>query len=140
MPRGEGDQGFEERAEGEHRRSGAGFSRRCDRRWQAALHQDVEGARHLGGRTRRPVCHRGGIALGPVDEEFIFLDWLSARGRWLSHSVGMVITDRIHEAILKIPPSARPTSAVESDGEILDGAWAAERTGDVLKGWPRECG
>lgn len=35
-----------------------------------------------------------------------FLNWLTARGRWLSYSVGMVITDAIHQAVLKVPVSA----------------------------------
>lgn len=29
-----------------------------------------------------------------------FLDWLSKPGRWLSYSVGMTITDTIHQAVL----------------------------------------
>ena len=65
-----------------------------------------------------------------------FLDWLSARGRWLSYSVGMTITEQIHQAVLKIPASAW-TPAVEPDGEIRDGAWTAELDGDCLKGWPK---
>lgn len=32
-----------------------------------------------------------------------FLDWLSKRGRWLSYSVGMTITDAIHQAVLTVP-------------------------------------
>lgn len=35
-----------------------------------------------------------------------FVDWLSARGRWLSYSVSMTITDVIHQAVLKVPASA----------------------------------
>ncbi|MFR0357408.1 IS1380 family transposase [Streptomyces sediminimaris] len=65
-----------------------------------------------------------------------FVDWLSVRGRWLSYSVGMTITDAIHHAVLKVPASAW-TPAVEPDGEIRDGAWVAEIEGDCLKGWPR---
>ncbi|MDX3075762.1 IS1380 family transposase [Streptomyces sp. MI02-7b] len=64
-----------------------------------------------------------------------FLDWLSARGRWLSYSVGMTITDAIHQAVLKIPASAW-TPAVEPGGQIREGAWVAELDGDFLKGWP----
>ncbi|MGO4630385.1 IS1380 family transposase [Streptomyces sp. 2RAF24] len=64
-----------------------------------------------------------------------FTAWL-ARGRWLSYSVGMTITDAIHEAVLKVPPAAW-TVAVEPGGEIRDGAWVAELGGDVLKGWPK---
>ncbi|MFD5066020.1 IS1380 family transposase, partial [Streptomyces sp. NPDC058394] len=65
-----------------------------------------------------------------------FVAWLSKRGRWLSYSVGMTITDTIHQAVLKVPASAW-TPAVEPSGEIRDGAWTAELDGDVLKGWPR---
>jgi Transposase DDE domain group 1 len=64
------------------------------------------------------------------------LNWLTTRGRWLSYSVGMVITDQIHQTVLKIPASAW-TPAVEPDGQIRDGAWVAELAGDVLSGWPR---
>ncbi|MET8138641.1 IS1380 family transposase [Streptomyces sp. NPDC005251] len=64
-----------------------------------------------------------------------FLAWLSQRGRWLSYSVGMTITDAIHQAVLKVPVSAW-TPAVEPGGEIREGAWTAELDGDVLKGWP----
>jgi hypothetical protein len=64
-----------------------------------------------------------------------FLAWLTQRGRWLSYSVGMVITDTIHQHVLKVPASAW-TPAVEADGEIRDGAWVAELTGNILDGWP----
>jgi hypothetical protein len=66
-----------------------------------------------------------------------FAAWLAQRGRWLSYSVGMVITEAIHEHVLKIPASAW-TPAVESDGEVRDGAWVAELTGDLLDGWPQD--
>ncbi len=65
-----------------------------------------------------------------------FLNWLTARGRWLSYSVGMVITDAIHQAVLLVPASAW-TPAIEPDGNVRDGAWVAELAGDVLKGWPK---
>ncbi|MFE1777229.1 IS1380 family transposase [Streptomyces sp. NPDC059008] len=67
-----------------------------------------------------------------------FVNWLSARGRWLSYSVGMTITDAIHQAVFKVPASAW-TPAVEPDGEVRDGAWVAEldTDSDCLKGWPR---
>ncbi|GEC10723.1 IS1380 family transposase [Streptomyces spinoverrucosus] len=67
-----------------------------------------------------------------------FVAWLAARGRWLSYSVGMTITDAIHQAVLKIPASAW-TPAVEPDGEIRDGAWVAEidAGSDCLTGWPK---
>ncbi|WP_250405531.1 IS1380 family transposase [Streptomyces cellostaticus] len=65
-----------------------------------------------------------------------FVSWLARRGRWLSYSVGMVITETIHQHVLKIPASAW-TPAVETGGEVRDGAWVAELTGDVLEGWPK---
>lgn len=65
-----------------------------------------------------------------------FVAWLAQRGRWLSYSVGVTITDAIHHAVLKIPPAAW-TVAVEPGGEIRDGAWGAELTGDVLAGRPK---
>jgi hypothetical protein len=64
-----------------------------------------------------------------------FLNWLTRRGRWLSYSVGMVITDAVHQAVLLVPASAW-TPAAEPDGQVRDGAWVAEIAGDVLKGWP----
>ncbi|PJN34382.1 IS1380 family transposase [Streptomyces sp. CB02959] len=64
-----------------------------------------------------------------------FVAWLTKRGRWLSYSVGMTITDAIHQAVLKVPASAW-TVAVEPDGEVRDCAWVAELDGDVLKDWP----
>ncbi|MFF4309894.1 IS1380 family transposase [Streptomyces sp. NPDC001507] len=65
-----------------------------------------------------------------------FLNWLTARGRWLSYSVGMVITDAIHQAVLLVPAAAW-TPAIEPDGNVRDGAWVAELAGDVLNGWPK---
>ncbi|MEY9997288.1 hypothetical protein ABIE67_009407 [Streptomyces sp. V4I8] len=50
-----------------------------------------------------------------------FADLLSTRGRWLSYSLGMTITDVIHQAVLKIPASTW-TPALEPYGEIRDGA------------------
>ncbi|MGW0772044.1 IS1380 family transposase [Streptomyces sp. NPDC002676] len=65
-----------------------------------------------------------------------FVAWLAQRGRWLSYSVGMVITEAIHQYVLQVPASAW-TPAVESDGEVRDGAWVAELTGGLLDGWPK---
>ncbi|MFD7921582.1 IS1380 family transposase [Streptomyces sp. NPDC059740] len=64
-----------------------------------------------------------------------FVNWLATRGRWLSYSLGMTITDQVHQAVLLVPASAW-TPAVEPDGRVRDGAWVAELAGDVLKGWP----
>jgi hypothetical protein len=54
-----------------------------------------------------------------------FVGWLAQRGRWLSYSVGMTITEQIHHAVLQIPASAW-TPAVEPDGRVRDGAWVAD--------------
>ncbi|WP_404816561.1 IS1380 family transposase [Streptomyces thermolineatus] len=64
-----------------------------------------------------------------------FVAWLARRGRWLSYSVGMTVTDTLHQHILAVPSSAW-TPAVEPDGQVRDGAWVAELAGDCLKGWP----
>lgn len=48
----------------------------------------------------------------------------------------MVITEAIHQQVLKVPTSAW-TAGVEPDGEIRDGAWVAELAGDVLYGRPK---
>lgn len=58
--------------------------------------------------------------------------WLAQRGRWLSYSVGMVITEAIRQNVPKIPASAW-TPPVETGGEVRDGAWVAELTGDLLE-------
>lgn len=65
-----------------------------------------------------------------------FVAWLAQRGRWLSYSVGMTVTEQFHSHVLKVPASAW-TPAVETGGGIRDGAWVAELTGDVLTGWPK---
>ncbi|MFB7919166.1 IS1380 family transposase [Streptomyces sp. NPDC056061] len=65
-----------------------------------------------------------------------FVAWLARRGRRLSYSVGMLITEAIHQHVLKVPASAW-NPAVETDGEVRDGTWAAELAGDVLDGRPK---
>lgn len=85
--------------------------------------------KHRRGRRTLIRCDSGG---GTHE----FVAWLAQRGRWLSYSVGMVITETIHQHVLKIPASAW-TPAVETDGEVRDGAWVAEVTGKLLDGWPK---
>ncbi|MGK5448002.1 IS1380 family transposase [Streptomyces radiopugnans] len=87
-----------------------------------------------------PKKHRRGrrtlIRCDSAGGTHAFVNWLAQRGRWLSYSVGMVITEAIHHHVLKIPASAW-TAAVETGGEIRDGAWVAELTGSLLDGWPK---
>ncbi|WP_406405248.1 IS1380 family transposase [Streptomyces sp. NBC_01643] len=77
------------------------------------------------------------IRTDSADGTHAFLDWLSRRGRWLSYSVGMTITDAIHQAVLKIPKKAW-TPAYDAGGTERPGAWVAEIT-DMpdLSTWPK---
>ncbi|MFG3289427.1 transposase [Streptomyces sp. NPDC048179] len=78
----------------------------------------------------------GPVASDPTVSRLIdTLSWLAKRGRWLPYSVGMVITETIHQHVLKIPGPAW-TPSVEADGQVRDGAWVAELTGKLLDGWP----
>ncbi|MEV5431741.1 IS1380 family transposase [Streptomyces sp. NPDC052701] len=54
-----------------------------------------------------------------------FVSWLAKRGRWLSYSVGMTITEVIHEHVLKIPAPAW-TAAVETNL-----AWMSSDLGQI---------
>jgi hypothetical protein len=66
-----------------------------------------------------------------------FLDWLTRPGRRLHYSVGMTITEDVHDAILKVPARAW-TPAYDSDRQVRDGAWVAELTGMLdLSSWPK---
>ncbi|GLW55359.1 IS1380 family transposase [Kitasatospora phosalacinea] len=64
-----------------------------------------------------------------------FVNWLAARGRWLSYSVGTTITGAVHQAVLPVPASAW-TPAVEPGGQVRNGARVPELAGDVLRGRP----
>lgn len=53
-------------------------------------------------------CRRGRQTLIRTDSgggTHEFVAWLTQRGRWLSYSVGMTITDQIHHAVLNGPAS-----------------------------------
>jgi hypothetical protein len=54
-----------------------------------------------------------------------FAAWFARRRRRLSYSVGMVVTEVIHQHVLQIPASAW-TPAAESNGQVRDGTWVAE--------------
>ncbi|WP_406724449.1 IS1380 family transposase [Streptomyces sp. GD-15H] len=92
--------------------------------------------RYRRGRQTLIRCDSAGIRCDSAGGTHEFVSWLARRGRWLSYSVGMVITETIHQHVLKIPESAW-TPAVETGGEVRDGAWVAELTGDLLDGWPK---
>ncbi|MFJ8795995.1 IS1380 family transposase, partial [Streptomyces sp. NPDC102462] len=81
--------------------------------------------------------HRTLIRTDSAGGTHSFLDWLSRPGRWLSYSVGMTITDAIHQAVLKIPKKAW-TPAYDAGGTERPGAWVAEIT-DMpdLSTWPK---
>jgi len=65
-----------------------------------------------------------------------FLDWLTAPSRRLHYSVGMTITEDMQAAIVKVPADAW-TPAYDGDGQVRDGAWAADITGLLdLSSWP----
>jgi hypothetical protein len=87
----------------------------------------------LPAKARRRVLIRADSGGGTHD----FLDWLTRPGRRLQYSVGMTITDDMHDAILKIPARAW-TPAYDSDRQVRDGAWVAELSGMLnLTAWPR---
>jgi DDE family transposase len=68
-----------------------------------------------------------------------FVAWLTRRGRWLSYSAGMVITEQVHQHVLKVPASAW-TPAVEPGGEIRDGAWVPNSPATFWRAGRRRCG
>jgi hypothetical protein len=87
----------------------------------------------LPAAARRRVLIRADSGGGTHD----FLDWLTGPGRRLQYSVGMTITDDMHDAILNIPARAW-TPAYDSDRQVRDGAWVAELTGMLnLAAWPK---
>ena len=62
--------------------------------------------------------------MNPGVETHEFLNWRTARGRWLSYSVGMTITDAVHHAVhhavLQVPASA----------------WTPTVRSETVHGWP----
>ncbi|MDF4250373.1 IS1380 family transposase [Streptomyces sp. WMMB303] len=87
-----------------------------------------------------PVKHRRGrrtlVRTDSAGGTHVFLDWLARRGRWLSYSVGMTITEQIHHAVTRIPKWAW-TPACNADGQAREGVWLAEITDMLdLTTWP----
>ncbi len=65
-----------------------------------------------------------------------FLTWLASPGRRLHYSVGMTITEDMHQAILALPDRVWEP-AYDAGGQVRPGAWVAELTGLLdLSSWP----
>jgi hypothetical protein len=65
-----------------------------------------------------------------------FLTWLSRPGRRLHYSVGMTITEDMHQAILTLPDRVWE-AAYDAGAQVRPGAWVAELTGLLdLSSWP----
>jgi Transposase DDE domain group 1 len=83
-------------------------------------------------RLRRRVLIRTDSGGGTHD----FLAWLTSPGRRLHYSVGMTITEDMHQAILTLPDRVWEP-AYDADGQVRPGAWVAELTGLLdLSSWP----
>jgi Transposase DDE domain group 1 len=65
-----------------------------------------------------------------------FLTWLTSPGRRLHYSIGMTITEDMHQAILTLPDRVWE-AAYDAGGKVRRGAWDAELTGLLdPTGWP----
>ncbi len=65
-----------------------------------------------------------------------FLSWLTAKPRRLRYCAGMTVTEPVAEAIGKVPADGR-APAHDGDGQVRDGARAADNTGlPDTGGWP----
>jgi hypothetical protein len=86
----------------------------------------------LPRRQRRRVLIRTDSGGGTHD----FLAWLTSPGRRLHYSIGMTITEDMHQAILQLPDRVWEP-AYDAGGEVRAGAWVAELTGLLdLSSWP----
>ena len=86
----------------------------------------------LPRRLRRRVLIRTDSGGGTHD----FLASLASPGRRLHYSVGMTITEDMHQTILNIPDRIWET-AYDADRRVRPGAWVAEITGLLdLSSWP----
>jgi hypothetical protein len=86
----------------------------------------------LPRRLRRRVLVRTDSGGGTHD----FLTWLTSPGRRLHYSVGMTITEDMHQAILTLPDRVWEP-AYDADRQVRPGAWVAELTGLLdLSSWP----
>jgi Transposase DDE domain group 1 len=86
----------------------------------------------LPRRVRRRVLIRTDSGGGTHD----FLAWLTRPSRRLHYSVGMTVTEAMHQAILTLPDRVWEP-AYDAGGEVRPGAWVAELTGLLdLSSWP----
>jgi Transposase DDE domain group 1 len=86
----------------------------------------------LPRRARRRVLIRTDSGGGTHE----FLAWLARPSRRLHYSVGMTITEDMHQAILTLPGRVWE-AAYDAGGEVRPGAWVAELTGLLdLSSWP----
>ena len=86
----------------------------------------------LPRRQRRKVLIRTDSGGGTHD----FLTWLTGPGRRLHYSIGMTITEDMHQAILQLPDRVWEP-AYDAGGQVRPGAWVAELTGLLdLSTWP----
>jgi hypothetical protein len=86
----------------------------------------------LPRRARRRVLVRTDSGGGTHD----FLAWLASPSRRLHYSVGMTITEDMHQAILALPDRVWEP-AYDAGGQPRRGAWVAELTGLLdLSSWP----
>ncbi|GEC03455.1 hypothetical protein SSP24_11100 [Streptomyces spinoverrucosus] len=71
--------------------------------------------------AQQPKQHRRGrstlIGTDSAGGTHEFVAWLAQRGRWLSYSVGMITTEQIHQAVLKVPACTHVTVQV---GQLQD--------------------
>jgi hypothetical protein len=86
----------------------------------------------LPRRVRRRVLIRTDSGGGTHE----FLAWLTRPSCRLHYSVGMTMTEDIHQAILTLPGRVWE-AAYDAGGEVRRGAWVAELTGLLdLSSWP----
>jgi hypothetical protein len=86
----------------------------------------------LPRRLRRRVLIRTDSGGGTHD----FLTWVTSPGRRLQYSIGMTITEEMHQAILTLPDRVWEP-AYDAGGQVRPGAWVAELTGLLdLSSWP----
>lgn len=84
-----------------------------------------------GGRAGRKVL----VRVDGAGATHALLDWLT--GQRLSYSVGFGLPGNTAELLAKIPDEVWEV-AVDSGGQVRDGAWVAELTGLLdLTGWPK---